>query len=290
MPLKFIDELIILYMNSKIDQEICSLAVVHKVAAMLNIEQGGLTEGAQLPRGWQFPLLAARTKRTALRSDGFPGFGVPMPEHDFPRLLLGARTVRFAGDIPIGAAVERTSSLQSMSHKETTTGAMCVATILHELRLAGDKQSANSLVHETQTYLLLPARVGCYTAGAAGDPRVMTGDFVRVVVPDETLLFQYSALGFNSHKIHLDKEHARQVEGFPDLVVNGGLTTLLLTEFLRLEIGVSPRQIKVRYLVPLFCGCAITLTAAQAGEVWHLKAFDNNANLAVDMEVTAYEF
>jgi len=257
---------------------------------MLNIEQGGLTEGAQLPRGWQFPLLAARTKRTALRSDGFPGFGVPMPEHDFPRLLLGARTVRFAGDIPIGDAVERTSSLQSMSHKETTTGAMCVATILHELRLAGDKQSANSLVHETQTYLLLPARVGCYTAGAAGDPRVMTGDFVRVVVPDETLLFQYSALGFNSHKIHLDKEHARQVEGFPDLVVNGGLTTLLLTEFLRLEIGVSPRQIKVRYLVPLFCGCAITLTAAQAGEVWHLKAFDNNANLAVDMEVTAYEF
>ncbi|MFM2083912.1 MAG: hypothetical protein RLY95_730, partial [Pseudomonadota bacterium] len=78
-------------MNSKIDQEVCSLAVVKRVAAMLNVDQGGLTEGANLPRGWQFPLLAARTPRAALRSDGFPGFGVPMPEHDFPRLLLGSR-------------------------------------------------------------------------------------------------------------------------------------------------------------------------------------------------------
>jgi 3-methylfumaryl-CoA hydratase len=212
-----------------------------------------------------------------------------MPEHNFPRLLLGSRTVRFAGDIPIGAAVERTSNLQSLTHKETATGAMCVATILHELRLAGAALNTNPVLQETQTYLLLPARVGSYTATAAGDPKAMTADFSRVVVPDETLLFQYSALGFNSHKIHLDKEHARQVEGFPDLVVNGGLATLLLTEFLRLAVGVSPREIKVRYLVPLFCGRAITLTAAQAGEVWHLKAFDDTANLAVDMEVTPNE-
>ncbi len=289
MLLKFIDELIILYMNSKIDQEVCSLAVVERVAAMLNVDQGGLTEGAHLPRGWQFPLLAARTQRAALRSDGFPGFGVPMPEHDFPRLMLGSRTVRFVGDIPIGAAVERSSSLQTLTHKETTSGAMCVATILHELRLAGAAPNANPVLQETQTYLLLPARVGSYTATDAGDPKAMVADLARVVVPDETLLFQYSALGFNSHKIHLDKEHARQVEGFPDLVVNGGLATLLLTEFLRLEVGVSPREIKVRYLVPLFCGRAITMTATQAGSVWHLKAFDDTANLAVDMEVTPNE-
>ncbi|MCP6135008.1 hypothetical protein NL393_38110, partial [Klebsiella pneumoniae] len=55
----------------------------------------------------------------------------------------------------------------------------------------------------------------------------------RVHRPDDTLLFQYSALGFNSHKIHLDRDYARTVEGFPDLVVNGGLTALLLTEYLR---------------------------------------------------------
>jgi 3-methylfumaryl-CoA hydratase len=276
-------------MNLKIDQEVCSLAAVQRVAAMLNVEHDGLTQGSPLPRGWQFPLLAARTPRAALRSDGFPGFGVPMPEHDFPRLLLGSRTVRFAGDIPIGAAVERTSRLQSLTHKETASGGMSIAIISHELRLAGAAHNAHPAIQEKQTYLLLPARVGSYIAPASGDPKTMAADFVRVVVPDETLLFQYSALGFNSHKIHLDKEHTRQVEGFPDLVVNGGLATLLLTEFLRLDVGVVPRAIKVRYLVPLFCGRAVTMTAVQTGSMWHLKAFDDTANLAVDMEVTPNE-
>jgi 3-methylfumaryl-CoA hydratase len=276
-------------MNLKIDQEVCNLAAVQRVAAMLNVEQDGITQGSPLPRGWQFPLLAARTPRAALRSDGFPGFGVPMPEHNFPRLLLGSRSVQFAGDIPVGAFVERTSRLQSLTQKETATGGMCIATISHELRLAGAAPSANPAIHETQTYLLMPARVGNYTAPAAGDPKDMTADVVRVVVPDETLLFQYSALGFNSHKIHLDREHARQVEGFPDLVVNGGLATLLLTEFLRIDVGIMPREIKVRYLVPLFCGRAITMTAVHLGGMWHLKAFDDTANLAVDMEVTPNE-
>jgi 3-methylfumaryl-CoA hydratase len=279
-------------MNSKINEEVCSLAMVRRVAAMLNIEQGRLLAGAPLPRGWQFPLLSADTPRSALRSDGFPGFGVPMPELDFPRLLLGGRTVSYAGNIPIGAALERTSCAKSLEHKKMATGAMCVVTILHELRLAGDAGDAGSVkpvITETQTYLLLPARQGRYTSNAPSDPAAIKGEHVVTALPDETLLFQYSALGFNSHKIHLDKEHARQVEGFPDLVVNGGLATLLLTEFLRRDIGVTPAAIKVRYLVPLFCGNVITMTADQVGTVWHLKAYDHQANLAVDMEVTPNE-
>jgi 3-methylfumaryl-CoA hydratase len=283
---KFINELIILLMNSKADKEVCNLATVRRVAAMLNIEQSSLREGDPLPRGWQFPLMAANTPRSALRSDGFPGFGVSMPELEFPRLLLGERTVSYTRGIPIGAALERTSSLQTLTHKETSSGAMCVATILHELRLANE---AIPVITETQTYLLLPARTGPYVPSALSDPKNIVTDRMATVVPDETLLFQYSALGFNSHKIHLDKEHARQVEGFPDLVVNGGLATLLLTEFLRREMDVSPKAMKVRYLVPLFCGNAITMTADQVGAVWRLKAYDHRANLAVDMEVTPNE-
>ena len=106
-----------------------------------------------------------------------------------------------------------------------------------------------------------------------------------LVVPDETLLFQYSALGFNSHRIHIDREHARKVEGFPDLVVNGGLATLLLTEFLRRDLGVTPAAIAVRHVAPLYCNRAVTLAADQVGKRWILKAFDDQHRLAVDMEV-----
>ncbi len=104
------------------------------------------------------------------------------------------------------------------------------------------------------------------------------------LVPDETLLFQYSALGFNSHKIHIDLAYARQVEGYPDLVVNGGLATLLLTEFARTELKLSLLAIRVRHIKPLFCRHPMTLVANQMEDLCSLKVLDNKNVVAVEME------
>jgi 3-methylfumaryl-CoA hydratase len=163
---------------------------------------------------------------------------------------------------------------------------MVVATIQHEFRLS---DGAPPALVESQTYLLLPATQGVSPASSVDFSANVTGDRVKTVVPDETLLFQYSALGFNSHKIHIDRAHARNVEGFPDLVVNGGLATLLLTEFLRKEIGVSPASFKARHVAPLFCGRPITLVANKFDAKWQLQAYDNRSTLAVDMEVQTHE-
>lgn len=262
--------------------ETCSLAAVRRVAAMLDLDPDGVVEGAPLPRGWQFVLMGADTRRSALRADGFPGLGVVMPDLGLPRLLLGSRTVSFAKDIPIGATVQRTSFMQSLLRKSTEAGSMAVATILHELRLAGD--STPALV-ETQTYLLLPARKGAAVPSAAARIDRIEAERTASFTPDETLLFQYSALGFNTHRIHIDRSHARNVEGFPDLVVNGGLGTLLLTEFMRREVGIVPAGFKARHASPLFCGRPITLAAERDGAAWRLKAYDDRKVLAIDMEV-----
>jgi 3-methylfumaryl-CoA hydratase len=263
-------------------QEFCSIAVVRRVAAMLDLDPASVAAGQPLPRGWQFVLMAADTRRSALRSDGFPGLGVPMPDLGLPRLMLGGRSVAFHADIPIGSTLLRTSAVQSIRPKTTATGSMAVVTLVHELRVDGQAEPA---LVETQTYLLLPSRTAAVDDAAAQAETPPTADQMTVVVPDETLLFQYSALGFNSHRIHIDREHARNVEGFVDLVVNGGLATLLLTEFLRRELGVQPAALKVRHLVPLYCNRPITLTADRLGERWHLKAYDDRHRLAVDMEV-----
>ncbi len=267
-------------------EETCTMATVRRVAAMLDLEPGDAAFGPSLPRGWHFVLLGADTRRSALRGDGFPGLGVPMPDLGLPRLMLGGRTVSYLQDIPIGATVMRSSALRSVVHKTTASGPMAVVTLVHELRVASQPALAPALV-ETQTYLLLPPRPpGGGSAPEAAPANAVQSAHQKTVVPDETLLFQYSALGFNSHRIHIDRDHARNVEGFPDLVVNGGLTTLLLTEFLRRDLGVAPAAIVVRHLAPLYCNRAITLTADQAGTRWLLKAFDDQHRLAVDMEVT----
>lgn len=260
--------------------ENCSLATVRRVSAMLDLDPDKITEGQPLPRGWQFVLLGADTKRTELRSDGFPGLGVPMPDLGLSRLMLGGRTVEYRHDIPIGAAVHRVSSIKALTHKSTASGPMAVVTILHEIHVPTVSLPA---VVETQTYLLLSGRSNA--SEPVVSPLTVTAEKSKVVVPDETLLFQYSALGFNSHKIHLDKAYAREVEGFPDLVVNGGLVTLLLTEFLRTELGLTPASLKTKHLAPLFCGRPITLAADRDADRWRLKAYNEHGNIAAEMEV-----
>jgi 3-methylfumaryl-CoA hydratase len=262
-------------------QESCSISVVRRVAAMLDLDPASVAAGQPLPLGWQFVLMPADTRRSALRSDGFPGLGVPMPDLGLPRLMLGGRSVSFRADIPIGSTLLRSSAVQSIRPKTTATGPMAVVTLVHELRLDG--QSEPALV-ETQTYLLLPLRTAAVDDATTPETPA-TAEHMTVVVPDETLLFQYSALGFNSHRIHTDRAHAREVEGFPDLVVNGGLAMLLLTEFLRRDLGVQPAALKVRHLVPLYCNRPVTLAASRLGERWHLRAYDERHRLAVDMEV-----
>ncbi len=262
-------------------KELCSLTMVRRVAAMLDIETQSFAEGDVLPKGWHFFMLAGETRKSELRKDGFPGLGVPLPDLGLPRLLLGGRTVAYHGEILIGSVIEKSSFIKSITEKTTKNGQMAIVTLQHELRLVDADTPA---IVETQTYILLEEQ-------KIKNQPVFTGEDVRFtiegntnqMIPDETLLFQYSALGFNSHKIHLDRNYTQRVEGLPDLVVNGGLATLLMTEFLRKEKGVDLKAIKVKHIAPLYCNRPLRLDY-ENGEG---KIYDNTNSIAVEMEIEA---
>jgi 3-methylfumaryl-CoA hydratase len=187
--------------------------------------------------------------------------------------------VEYHHDIPIGAVVTRTSGVADIIEKTGASGRKAIVKIVHSLRLANQAEPA---ITETQTYLLLPAQAG--NKESADEPVAVSASYTKVVVPDETLLFQYSALGFNSHKIHIDRGYAREVEGFPDLVVNGGLTTLFLTEFARRELALNLSRFTMKNLAPLFCGRPVTIAADGSGTERSLKAYDDCGKLAAVME------
>jgi 3-methylfumaryl-CoA hydratase len=262
--------------------ELCSLTMVRRVAAMLDLDTDLFSEGDILPKGWHFFMLAGQTRKSELRKDGFPGLGVPMPDlGGLTRLLLGGRTVNYKADIMIGSTIEKNSFVKSIVEKTTKNGQMAIVTLQHELRPISAESSA---IVETQTYILLEEQ-------KTKNQPVFTNDDLRFanekkanqIIPDETLLFQYSALGFNSHKIHLDRNYTQQVEGLPDLVVNGGLATLLMTEFLRKEKGVDLKGIKVKHIAPLYCNRPLRL-AYENGEG---KIYDDTNSIAVEMEIEA---
>lgn len=270
-------------MQDRIERsEACTATAVHRVAAMLDLDPAQLRDGDPLPRGWHFIILGGETRRSALRADGFPGFGVAMPDLGLPRLLLAGRSVEYVSDLMIGAPVVRRSWVSKLDRKQAANGPMAIVTIRHELSSTG---AAPPAIVEDQTYILLGSSTE--RAPPARPTELVLGEQKKILVPDETLLFQYSALGFNSHKIHLDRDYARNVEGLPDLVVNGGLTTLLLTEFMRLDVGIRPARLSAKHKAPLYCGRPLTLTAAHDGDVWRLKVHDDTGVVAVDAEVIA---
>jgi 3-methylfumaryl-CoA hydratase len=264
-----------------ISNDICSLTMVRRVAAMLDLDTQSLSNGDILPRGWHFFMLAGETRKSALRPDGFPGLGVPIPDLGLPRLLLGGRTVSYQGDIVIGSEIERISFIKNITEKTTQSGRMAIVTLQHLLRPVSD---INPAIIETQTYILLDNKGNSSKASSGNFESFPNFSKQKQIIPDETLLFQYSALGFNSHKIHLDRDYTRNIEGLPDLVVNGGLATLLLTEFMRTDLGLEITEIKVKHIAPLFCGRLMTLFT-EGGEIKeHFKILDDNNAIAVEME------
>ncbi len=262
-------------------QETCSLVMVRRIAAMLDQEPDAWVDGDVLPRGWHFILLGADTKRSLIREDGFPGLGIPLPDLGLPRLVLGGRTVRYHGNIHVGSVLRRESRIEKVTEKDTPSGRMAIVTVSHALSVTDALAPA---LEETQTYLMLSARYSATNPASPSD--VVRRAATKRVVPDDILLFQYSALGFNSHRVHLDRQFAHDAEGLPDLVVNGGLALLLLTEFLRTELGGTFTTLAARHLAPLFRGQPVLLGGERQGNKWMLKAWDDSGRLALEVDAT----
>ncbi|MGP9790956.1 FAS1-like dehydratase domain-containing protein [Roseinatronobacter sp. NSM] len=247
---------------------------------MLNLKPTSFGSGDSLPFGWHFFLLGGATPRTELRKDGFPGFGVPMPDMSLPRLLLGGRAVECQGAIKVGSSIRRTSRLAKIREKEAPTGKMAIVEIENIIK----EVDGSATIRETQTYLLLEA-----ASGAVAPPPEMSSiqaEFIKKVTPDDTLLFQYSALGFNSHKIHLDRAYAQEVEGLPDLVVNGGLVTLLVTEAMRIDLGLRQAALTTRHIAPLYVNRELTIAADRSDQGWYVRVYDHSMALAATMEIS----
>lgn len=251
--------------SAVIATDIFTLAQAQRVAVMLDLDPQHLAVGDPVPRGWHFALLAGQTHRRLLRSDGFPGLGVTMPQMDLPRLLLGQRNTIFQSDLLIGGAINRQSKIVSIANKAGRDGPFSIAKIEHQLTSDSDPSEVQSSVLETQTYFLLSLpnpKTPATDAKAKPDSAAMpTEGVIKVVTPDDLMLFQYSALGYNTHRIHFDRDYATRVEGHPDLVVNGGLATLLATEFLRNELGRKIKSLTARHLAPLYVNRPMTIFA-----------------------------
>jgi 3-methylfumaryl-CoA hydratase len=250
---------------------------MRRIAAMLGLAGLEWSIGDSVPFGWHFPFLGAEALRNNLRADGFPGLGIPLPNIISKRLVATGRVVENLGRMCLGQEFERTSRIAAITPKSTAQGLATFVTVEHAFR---DLRSATPILEEKQTFLLLDTLF----AASPPVPSRAANNIVKTVTPDETMLFQFSALSFNSHKIHLDRDYARTIEGYPDLVVNGGLTTLFMTEIARAAFGNNITRLSVRNSAPLFCNRPIHFAQSDQDGRHAILAIDDEGRLAATME------
>ena len=195
----------------------------------LGRDEPELRDGDALPPAWLGLYFLPRIAPEGLRSDGSPRDTGVVPAMALPRRMFAGERVRLHNDVRVGETLRRETRLSDISVKHGGTGTLVFATITS--RISGTR----GLVIEEERRTVFREEVKPGERNQAPRRDAPSGDLPwrRAVTPDPVLLFRFSALTFNSHRIHYDRTWATQAEGYPGLVVHGPLTTTLLIDFAR---------------------------------------------------------
>jgi len=186
-------------------------------------------DGTPLPVPWHWLYFLPTAPQAEIGPDGHPKRGGFLPPVPLPRRMWAASEMRIVEPLRVGDRVERTSTIIDVTQKSGRTGTLVFVKVGHELRRNG---SAAVALSETQDIVY---REAAQPGDAPPPPKAApaASAWERRVVPDPVLLFRYSALTFNGHRIHYDRPYATGVEGYTGLVVHGPLIATLLVDLLR---------------------------------------------------------
>ncbi len=214
--------------------------------------------GDAAPPALHWCLAPAAARTAELGPDGHPARGGFLPPVALPRRMWAGGRLDFVAPIRVGERVRRTSRIADVNLKQGRSGRLCFVTVEHEI--ATDRGAA---IRERQdlVYRDPPPRDPA-AEGEPGAPASPPGEarWRRSLLADPVMLFRYSALTFNGHRIHYDRSYATGEEGYSGLVVHGPLQATLLLHFAATILGRYPRTFEFRGLRPLFDG-PLTLSA-----------------------------
>jgi 3-methylfumaryl-CoA hydratase len=264
------------------DEDEIALGAVQRLAATLDQDPTAFKRGSALPESWYAILFGTIAPESDLGPDGHPVTGDFMPPMRGTRRMFAGRRTTFHRPLQVGDTVTRLSTISRAEPKTGRTGAFTLVTVTHEM------SGPSGLAITEEQDLVYRAAVEAGTTEAPKEaPRVEDKpDWSRPTALDTVLLFRYSALTFNAHRIHYDLPYTRDVEGYPALVMNGGLTALLLVETARPHLPRAIASYAARAIRPLFVGERVTFNGRSAGGTAALWASGPDGGLNYRVEVT----
>lgn len=250
-----------------------TLSVRHArlMAATLGLPQEGFETGTLLPPLWHWLYFLEGLSPSDLGRDGHPARGGFLPPVPLANRMWAGGQLTFHAPVTLGSTVRKRSAVRSVEHKRGRSGDLVFVTVRHEL-LSGDTVA---LVEDHDIVYKSPTPPG---ATRPPPPAMPAPTHSEPFEATSTMLFRYSALTFNGHRIHYDADYCRQVEGYDNLVVHGPLQATLLAGLAQRLNGKPLKQFSYRGLQPTVLGQPLSVNAVAQDDGWTLwTALPNGA-------------
>jgi 3-methylfumaryl-CoA hydratase len=266
--------------ESRSDQ--VTAAPIAALSATLDRDDPSPQPGDPLPPLWHWLYFLPIPRQSELGPDGHAKRGGFLPPVLLPRRMFAGDRVQFHRPLRVGESISRLSHIVDVNSKQGRSGPLVFVVVRHEI---SDREGIAVVEEHDIVYRESPKP---HEAAPAPQKPPSAAAWTREIRPDDVLLFRYSALTFNGHRIHYDRRYASEVEGYPGLVVHGPLIATLLLDLLRRNLGdATVTSLSFRAMRPLFdiapfrvCG-----NVASDGKTAQLWATDLEGCLA--MEATA---
>ena len=256
---------------------------VQALAATLDHPAAPVPSGAPLPPLWHWLFFLPLHRQSDIGVDGHAQRGGFMPPVPLPRRMWAGSQLEFLAPVRVGDAVARTSTIADVTQKAGRSGKLVFVKVRHELRCNGAADPALIEFHDIvyreakQATDVEPPPVAAPTGAV----------WQRTVVPDDVLLFRYSALTFNGHRIHYDRKYVTEVEGYLGLIVHGPLIATLLMDLLRRQApGAEVASFKFKAVRPTFDLNPFQLNGQRDANTVKLWAQDHEGWLTMDAVAT----
>ena len=265
--------------REELRDDVATAAPLRGLAAALDHETP-CEAGDDVPPLWHWTYFLPSAPTSQLGVDGHPMKGSFLPPIDLPRRMWAGSRIQFMRPLRVGDAIARRSTVADIVSKAGRTGPLYFVKVRHEVLSSGMPAivEEQDIVYRNRT----PPAESAATAAVAAAAATVAAKWRRRVDPSPVLLFRYSALTFNSHRIHYDRPYAEREEGYGGLVVHGPLIATLLLDLLRREQPQARvREFSFRAVRPILDSAHFWLCGApEADGTVHLWAEDSNGAVA----------
>ena len=254
---------------------------IRALSATLDRDDPAPRDGDMLPPLWHWLYFLPVHRQSEIGPDGHPTRGGFLPPVPLPRRMWAGSRFEFRAPLRIGENIQRVSRIADVTMKSGRTGPLVFVLVRHEItgERGGSFTEEHDIVYRGEALPGEPA--------PAPKQAPATSAWRRDITPDDVLLFRYSALTFNGHRIHYDRRYVTEVEGYPGLIVHGPLIATLLMDLLRRNTDASVKSFTFRAMKPLFdiAPFAVCGGPTDDGGV-SLWARDAEGNLCMQAEAT----